>query len=250
MPHVVVQTFEDCGKVRLANTDANLLTIDVVSELAGALQTLSQSTRAIMLCGGDRFFCNGLDVNWALSQSPDQMRAFFLTLGDLVVQMLEAPVPIVGVIKGHAIGAGKTLLCACDYRYAASGRVLIGVPEILLGVPNPYFADQLLRFLAGDRLASDLVYTGRLITAEEASQSGLIHHIAEKAAIEDDAWKRTVSLAALPQAAFAESKSMRCAELCAAIRRNLPARTDRLIEIWSGADVKRLLEAAALRLAR
>ena len=117
-------------------------------------------------------------------------------------------------------------------------------------IPNPYFADRLLRFIAGDKLASDLIYTGRLITAEEASQSGLIHHIAEKATIEDEAWKRTVSLAALPQAAFAESKSMRCAGLCDSIRRDLPARTDRLIEIWSGADVKDLLKAAALRLAK
>ena len=250
MPYVVVDSAEGCGKVRLANTEANLLTIDVVRELAGTLRTLSESTRAIMLCGGDRFFCNGLDVNWALSQSPDQMREMFLTLGALVVQMLETPVPIVGVIKGHAIGAGKTLFSACDYRYAASGRVLIGVPEILLGVPNPFFADQLLRFVAGDKLASDLIYTGRLFPAEEASQSGLIHHIADKATVEDEAWKRTVSLAALPRAAFAESKSMRCSELCASIRRNLPARTDRLIEIWSGANARTLLEAAARRLAK
>lgn len=250
MPYLVVETLEGCGKIRLANTDANLLTIDVVQELAGALHALSQSTSAIMLCGGDRFFSNGLDLNWALAQSPQQMREMFLALGGLVVQMLETPVPIVGVIKGHAIGAGKTLLCACDYRYAAGGRVLIGVPEILLGVPNPYFADQLLRFIAGDRLASDLIYTGRLVTAEEASQTGLIHHIADKATIEEEAWKRTVSLAALPQAAFAENKSMRVAELCASIRQNLPARTDRLIEIWSSPQVQSLLKAAALRLAK
>jgi len=250
MPYTVVQTIEGCGKVRLANSDANLLTIDVVRELASAIRALSQSARAIMLCGGDRFFCNGLDVKWALSQSPDQMREMFLTLGDLVVQMLETPVPIVGVIKGHAIGAGKTLFSACDYRYAASGRVLIGVPEILLGVPNPYFADQLLRFVAGDKLASDLIYTGRLIPAEEAGQSGLIHHTSEKATIEDEAWKRTISLAALPQAAFAESKSMRCAELCASIRRDLPARMDKLLEIWKGDNARKLLEAAALRLAK
>ncbi len=89
-----------------------------------------------MLCSGDKPFCNGLDVNQALPQPPNQMRDMFLILGDLVVRMLEAPVPIVGSIKGHAIGAGKTLLSACDYRYAASGRVLIGVPEILLGVAN------------------------------------------------------------------------------------------------------------------
>jgi len=250
MPYVVTQLLDGCSNIRISNTDANLLTIDVIRALAEAIHASSQSTNAIMLCGGDRFFSNGLDVNWALTRSPDQMREMFLTLGDLIVQMLETPVPIVGVIKGHAIGAAKTLFCACDYRYAASGRVLIGVPEILLGVPNPYFADQLLRFVAGDKLASDLIYTGRLITAEDGVPAGLVHHTADKEAIEDEAWKRTVSLAALPEKAFAECKSMRVAELCASIRRNLPARTDKLIEIWSSAEIQGRLKAAAERLAR
>ena len=49
------------------------------------------------------------------------------------------------------------LLLACDYRYGSRGRVLIGKPEMLIGVPNPYFADQLLRFVAGDFIASDLI---------------------------------------------------------------------------------------------
>lgn len=250
MPYVMTQLLDGCSNIRISNTDANLLTIDVIRELAEAIDASSRSTKAIMLCGGDRFFSNGLDVNWALTRSPDQMREMFLTLGDLVVKMLETPVPIIGVIKGHAIGAAKTLFCACDYRYAASGRVLIGVPEILLGVPNPYFADQLLRFTAGDTLASDLIYTGRLITAEDAVPAGLVHHTADKQAIEDEAWKRTLSLAALPGKAFAECKSMRVTELCASIRRNLSARTDKLIEIWCSTETQGRLKAAAERLGR
>jgi enoyl-CoA hydratase/carnithine racemase len=250
MPYVVTQLLDGCSNIRISNTDANLLTIDVIRELAEAIHVSSQSTKGIMLCGGDRFFSNGLDVNWALTRSPDQMRAMFLTLGDLILQMLETPVPIVGVIKGHAIGAAKTLFCACDYRYAASGRVLIGVPEILLGVPNPFFADQLLRFIAGDKLASDLIYTGRLITAEDGVPTGLVHHTAGKDVVEEEAWNRTVSLAALPEKAFAECKSMRVAELCTSIRRNLSARTDKLIEIWSSAETQGRLKAAAERLAK
>jgi len=92
-----------------------------------------------------------------LTRNADEMRAMFLSLGELVLQMLSTPVPVVGAMKGHAIGAAKTLFSACDVRYAASGRVLIGVPEILLGVPNPYFADQLLRHIAGDAAASELI---------------------------------------------------------------------------------------------
>ena len=89
-----------------------------------------------------------------------------MKLGGALLQLLEYHRPVVGAIRGHAAGAGCAVFLACDYRYAAAGRVLIGKPEVLIGVPNPYYGDQLLRFLAGDKIASDLIYTGRMIEAE------------------------------------------------------------------------------------
>jgi len=133
MSCVIVENEDSCVRLRLRNTDANLLTIDVVRELAGTLSDAARAGRAVLLCGGDKFFCNGLDLAWALAQPPDDMRAMFLALGDLVLGMLAASVPIVGAIRGHAIGAGKTLFSACDVRYAASGRVLVGPVLSMVG---------------------------------------------------------------------------------------------------------------------
>jgi enoyl-CoA hydratase len=109
--------------------------------------------------------------------------------------MRSCPIPLTAVVKGHAIGAGKTLMAACDYRFAATGRVLVGVPEILLGVPNPFFADQLLRFLVGDGLASDLIYSGKLVAAETLVACGLVNQVFPKETVEDEAWKKTRGLA-------------------------------------------------------
>ena len=209
MSKVITEKADGCARLRLCNTDSNLLSIDVVRELADALSGAVRDGRAVLLCGGEKFFSNGLDLAWALAQPPDGMRAMFLALGDLVLGMLAEPVPIVGAIRGHAIGAGKTLFSACDVRYAAAGRVLVGVPEIRLGVPNPYFADQLLRFIAGDAMASELIYSGRLIPAEEAVACGLVHRIADKALVEVEAWSRTLELAALPRAACRVPRSRR-----------------------------------------
>lgn len=250
MTSVLIETADDCTRLRLSNTDANLLTIDVVRELAEALRAASGSSRAILLCGGDKFFSNGLDLAWALTRTDNEMRAMFLSLGELVLQMLATPVPIVGAAKGHAIGAAKTLFCACDVRFAASGRLLIGMPEILLGVPNPYFADQLLRHIVGDAAASELIYTGRLIASDEAQRYGIVNHLTEKDVVEAEAWKRACAMAALPQAAFAESKSMRVAALSETIGRNLHGRTDRLIAIWNEPETQQRLRAAAQRLAK
>ena len=172
----------------------------------------------------------------------------FLALGDLVLGMLAASVPIVGAIRGHAIGAGKTLFSACDYRYASAGRVLVGVPEILLGVPNPFFADQLLRFVTSDAFASDVIYSGRLVAAEACVGAGLVHHVADKATVEDEAWRKALDLAALPRAAFAASKSMRTEALCARIEHDLARWIEVLLDAWTGPDARDRLHAAAARL--
>ena len=114
-----------------------------------------------------------------------------------------------GAMKGHAIGAGKTLLTATDYRCAASGRVLLGMPEIKLGVPNPYFAEQLLRFLAVDSVASALIYSGDLISAEQSVSMGLVNATHEKSEVEFATTEIAQTLAKLPRLAFRHSKNQR-----------------------------------------
>ena len=178
------------------------------------------------------------------------MRALFLELGGCIVTLMESPRPIVGVAKGHAIGGALAMLLACDYRYTASGRVLHGKPEILLGLPNLYFGDQLLRFVAGDFVALDMIYTGKLVPAEEALALRLIHNVGEKSEIEDIALQKLGELCELAPEAFAESKRMRLGKFCADVRNQTSARVARQVEIWNSEDAQMRLHAAAERLTR
>ena len=241
---------DGCLRIRLAAGDANALTTPVIRDLANAVEEAGRTARGAMLCGGGKFFCNGFDLDWGLGQPREAMREMFLELGRLILALLESPVPVVGAVKGHAVGAGLALFLACDYRYAATGRVLIGKPEILLGVPNPYFGDRLLRFVAGDFAASDLIYTGKLIHAEDGRALGLVHETGPKAEIEDMAWEKLLCLCDLAPAAFAESKRMRLGKFCADLRDQMSARVARQVEIWHGDDAQRRLRAAAERLRR
>ena len=150
MANIVSENEDDCLRIRLACSTTNALTTAVIQDLAHALAEANRDARGAMLCGGEKFFSNGLDLEWALAQSRAEIKEMFHALAGLILGMLESPVPIVGAIKGHAIGGGMAIYLACDYRYAATGHVLIGKPEVLLGVPNPYYGDQLLRFVAGD----------------------------------------------------------------------------------------------------
>lgn len=243
-------TIHDSGitELRLENTTANVLNRDVVSQLAHAVSEATRTSKAAVLLGGDKFFCNGLDLQWAVTQDRSAMRQMFLALCELVLQILEAPIPIVGAMKGHAIGAGKTLFIATDYRIGASGRILFGMPEVKLGVPNPYFAEALLRFLTSESTASELIYTGDLITAEQAATTGLINAIHESTEVEKAAIKKAEALGRLPKLAYAQSKNQRSLILRREIRANVEPMIENLLDAWFGADAQAILRATAERL--
>ena len=250
MNTIVSDRLDDCIRIRLTSGETNVLTTEVISALSAAFAEAERSARGVMLCGGDKFFSNGVDLEWALTQSRAEIRALFLALGDCILKLMESPIPVVGVIKGHAIGGALALLLACDYRYGATGRVLLGKPEILLGVPNPYYGDKLLRFIAGDFVASDLIYSSRLFPTDEAQALQLIHGVGTKEEIEEVAWQQLLVLRDLASEAFAESKRMRSGRFCADVREQMSARVARQVEIWHGAEAQARLHAAAKRLSR
>ena len=250
MANILCEREDDCFRIRLSNGTTNALTTAVIQDLAHAVAEANRDARGAMLCGGEKFFCNGLDLDWALACSRAEISEMFHELAGLILAMLESPLPIVGAVKGHAIGGGMAIYLACDYRYAAAGRVLIGKPEILLGVPNPYYGDQLLRFVAGDFVASDLIYTGRLVRADEGRASGLVHETGPKEDIERMAWERLLFLRDLAPEAFVESKRMRLGKFCADLREQMPTRIARQVEIWSGDEAQARLRVGAERLKR
>ena len=117
-------------------------------------------------------------------------------------------------------------------------------------MPNPYYGDQLLRFVAGDFVASDLIYTGKLVRAEEDRALGLVHETGPKEDIETMAWQRLLFLRDLAPEAFVESKRMRLGKFCADLREQMPTRIARQVEIWAGDEAQARLRAGAERLKR
>jgi len=155
-------------------------------------------------------------------------------MGNLVLELLELPVPVACAMTGHAVGAGKSLVLACDVRVGSTAKCLLGAPEVKLGVPNPVFADRLLRAVASDRTANDLLYSGRLVTAEEAVSLGLLDGAAAPDAVE-----RLLALAARPRRAWAATKRQRSLDLCAAIRGQLESHIDGVVLAhWFGEEAQ------------
>ena len=126
----------------------------------------------------------------------------------------------------------------------------VGKPEILLGVPNPYYGDQIFRFVAGDFIASDLIYTGKLVPVEDAHKMQFMHGVSDKNAVESKALNQLELLLELAPEAFAETKRRRNGAFCADVREQMSSRVARQVEIWNGDDAQTRLHAAAERLSR
>jgi 3-hydroxypropionyl-coenzyme A dehydratase len=87
-------------------------------------------------------------------------------------------VPVIAAINGYAIGGGCQLALACDIRYATK-NAKIGQTEVTIGIPPGWGATQRLARIVGISKAKELIYTGKLISANEAKRIGLINEIIE-----------------------------------------------------------------------
>ncbi len=152
----------------------NALSSEDWRELAQTFRRLGEDDqlRAVIVRGQGGTFSAGSDMReWVradrmdVAQSFAAMEAAFTAIEDL-------PVPVIAEVEGAAAGAGCQLALACDLRvFADTAR--IGMPIARLGIlVSPPFAARLVT-LAGPGVARELLYTGRLVSADEAVRLGL-----------------------------------------------------------------------------
>ena len=124
----------------------------------------------------------------------------------MFVTVFSHPAPVVAAINGHAIAGGCVLACAADKRLMARDSGRIGVTELLVGVPFPPAAMEIMRCAAAPHLFADAILSGATYTPAEAVARGFIHDVVEPQALLERAVAAAKALAALPPKAFALTK--------------------------------------------
>lgn len=148
------------------------------AETVAGLRT-DRAVRAVVVTGDGSAFCSGGDVGW-LATSPDltvdelrdRMRTFYTTW----LSVRELDVPTIAALNGPAVGAGLAVALACDLRYAAEGARM-GVPFTALGMHPGMATTWSLPEVVGLPAARELLFTGRLVDAEEALRLGLVNGV-------------------------------------------------------------------------
>jgi enoyl-CoA hydratase/carnithine racemase len=192
----------------------NPLTFDSYAELRDTFHKLqyAEDVRAVVFTGEGGNFCSGGDVHEIIGplvkmDMPDLMRFTRMT-GSLVKEMRTCPQPIIAAIDGVCAGAGAIISMASDLRYATAEAktaflfVRVGLAGCDMG------ACAILPRIIGQGRASELLYTGRTMTAAEGLAWGYFNEIVGPEKLLEKAQAVAKSLADGP--AFAHAMTKKC----------------------------------------
>ena len=232
-----VQAREGVAVVRIEHGKANALDSELMRDLSAALQRLRQDgTRAAVLTGAGNIFGAGVDLFRVLSGGDAYAADFVPGLARFLVDLFEFPLPLIAAINGHAIAGGCIVACACDYRIMAEGKGTIGVPELLVGVPFPTVAIEIMRFAVPPHELQALVYTGRTCGAEDALRRGLVNEVAAADQLLARARDVAQQLGAIPAPVFAATKRALRHDTAARVRND--STLGDVVQQWSSPETR------------
>ena len=174
----------------------NALSLPLVEELCRFFSSATddRQTRVIIVRGAGQAFCAGADLKDAMGRAveqefaPPQARYKFQQMfGNIVVQMREAPQPLIAAIRGPAVGGGFSIAMACDARIAGESArfsaafIRIGVTAGDMG------ASYFLPRLVGLSHAAEILYTGRFVDAATAERIGLVSRVVPDDKLDEEA---------------------------------------------------------------
>jgi enoyl-CoA hydratase/carnithine racemase len=189
---VSVRSAGGLATIRLDRPPVNALSIALQGELKDAAEQVGADPgiRAVVIYGGEKVFAAGADVKEMADRSYAEMAAISRRLHAGFRAVAAIGKPVVAAINGFALGGGLELALCADFRVVGQ-HARLGVPEILLGVIPGLGGTQRLPRLIGPARAKNLVYTGRLIDADEALRIGLVDQVVPDA----DVYAAATSLA-------------------------------------------------------
>ena len=174
---VRLEVADGIGTIRLDRPPVNALNDQLTAELAGAARAAAaDEVRAVVIYGGEKVFAGGADIKVMAEAGYAETASRSRRLQDAMDLVAGLGKPVVAAITGYALGGGLELALAADFRVAGD-RARVGQPEILLGVIPGAGGTQRLPRLVGPAKAKDIIFSGRMLTAAEALEIGLVDSV-------------------------------------------------------------------------
>jgi len=176
----------------------NSLNIETLKEIQMGVQEVKEhpEVKVLILTGaGEKAFVAGADIT-EMKEMNSLQAVQFSRLGHLTLRMIQdLDRPVIAAVNGFALGGGTEIALACDFIYA-SENAKFGLPEVTLGIFPGFAGTQRLPRLIGKGKAKELILTGKMISAQEAFQMGMVNRVFPQASLMEEAKKVAAQIAA------------------------------------------------------
>lgn len=223
----------------------NALNSQVLSDLKAALDELKKEAdlRCLIITGaGPKSFVAGADIGEMSTMNPKKGEAFGIAGNKVMSQVASFPCPVIAAVNGYALGGGFELALACDLRLA-SEKARFAFPETGLGITPGFGGTQRLARLVGPALASELIFTGRTVKADEALAKGMVSQVCAPEELLDKAQELADTIAGRAPIAIRQAKKAIRGGLDLTLEKGLDYESECFGECFDSEDQKNAMKA-------
>jgi enoyl-CoA hydratase/carnithine racemase len=229
MPKVILEAHDTVAVLRLNNGVTNAISPELLDDLSDAVKRIKSEFKGMVLAGGEKFFCIGLDLPGLLQLGRSAMVEFYFKFMQVALDLYKLPIPTACALNGHATAGGTIFALCSDFRFASSGRKFIGLNEVKIGVPVPYLADLIWEFVEPDK----------------AQEIGLVDAVFSPEDLEEKAVAKIAELTALPPNGLTLIKKNRVETVRSQYEDVRSIEADLFLDCWFNPSVQELLKEAA-----
>ena len=245
MSKVILEVYDAVAALRLNNGVINAIGPELLDDLSAELTQIKSEFKGMVLAGGEKFFCIGLDLPGLLPLGRSEMVEFYFKFMQVVLDLYTLPMPTACAINGHATAGGAIFALSSDFRFASSGRKFIGLNEVKIGLSVPYLTDLILRQVVGDRCATEMMFKGEFLEPEKALKIGLVDAVFSPEDLEEKAVAKIAELAALPPQGLTVIKNNRVGAVRSQYEEARSTEADLFLDCWFNPSVQEKLKEAA-----
>ncbi|SDI05567.1 enoyl-CoA hydratase [Actinokineospora alba] len=198
---ITVEAHGDLAVLRIDHGKVNALDLELCEAISRTVSSLVAD--GLIITGAGQAFSAGVDLRRVVEGGANYVADFLPALSKAFLAVFDCPRPVIAAVGGAAIAGGCVIAAAADYRIMSAGR--IGLTELLVGVPFPVAALEIIRHAVGHH-AQRLINTGAVLDAEAARSVGLVDEVVGPDDLLDRALTRATALSRIPPAAFALTK--------------------------------------------
>lgn len=230
--------------VTLNRGKVNALNEPLIEQLDSSFINLKndKTVNAIIISGQGKFFSFGFDIPEFLGYSKESFTRYLIKFTNLYTSMFLYPKPIVAALNGHTIAGGCMLSLACDYRIMVSEKAKISLNEISFGALVFAGSIELLKYCVNQRNAESILFSGKMYSANEAFQIGLVDQISSYEKLIDDSKKIARELANKEKAAFRAIKSLLRKPVSEEMKKREMDSIREFVDIWYSKETKKNLK--------